>query len=131
MKAKLEHDVRRMRKFLAFLVIGGYRRAHGCATTVGFNFESATDLLYSLLHARDADSDIEWECSGPPIPFLHANSMAFIAYFQEDHPRPAVEPNLGAEASRMALDVGETFLYDSEQSQFRFACQPFEARRYF
>src|SRR6266853_1377720 len=117
----------RIRSFFVPLVICGYRRAHRGATTAGINVQPAADELYSLVHARDANSKPKGQFASPQV---SGNSTTFVAYLQCDPSRVALNPYLGLGTSRMPLDVREAFLNHAEQSQLDTWLHPSETRRY-
>ncbi len=76
------------------------------------NLKAATDQLHSLFHAGDANTRLEAR-----LPFSSLtngrSSRAMVADFQGEM-GIAMNLNLGSLASRMALNIGQAFLHDSE-----------------
>ena len=113
----------RMRSFFAPLVIYWYRNAHRRAAAAGFNIELSGNQRHSLVHAGDANAKSKRRF---PIPSPHAsgNTTAFVAYLQCDLSRVTLNAYLGLETSRMSLDIRETFLNNTEKSQFDMWLHP-------
>src|SRR5882724_8670505 len=118
----------RMRSGFVDLLIYWYRHAHRGAPAAGFNIKLAAYERHPLVHAWDPDSNSKEHFPIPPSQAT-GNSAAFVAYLQCDLSRVALNSYLGPGASRMSLDVRETFLNDAEQRQFGTWLHPSEARR--
>src|SRR6267378_3541155 len=99
----------RMRSFFTFVLPKRYCHAHRCAVIGGINLKPPSDQLHSLLHAGDADTDLE---SGLVFPSLCTGreSVAEVTNFQREF-RVAMNSYLGSLTSRMALNVGEALLH--------------------
>jgi hypothetical protein len=89
-----------------------YCHTYRGAEISGINIKPPSDQLNSLLHARDADTNLEPRLLIPSI-YAGRDSAAKVADFQRET-RVAMNSYLGSLTSRMALDVGEALLYDSE-----------------
>jgi len=76
------------------------------------NIKLPTDQLHPLLHAGDADANLERR---PLFPLRRTcrDTLAKVADFQGEV-RVAIDSNLGLLTSRMSLDVGEGLLHHSK-----------------
>ncbi len=111
------------------LVICRYRHAHRGAAAAGINIKLAADERHSLVHAADADAKSKRRFP-IPCPQASGNSAAFVAYLQRELSGATLNSYRGFRASRMPLDVRETFLNDPEKSQLEMWLHPSETRRY-
>src|SRR6266849_5039655 len=104
----------RMRIFLECLVMGGYRYAHRCATTVSFNIKPSAVLLHSLGHARNPHSencrDLARMCH-----FSSVNSTTVVPHFQRKYAGLRQQVNAGRLTSRVAMNIDEALLNHSKQ----------------
>jgi len=106
-----------------------YRCPHRGAIRAGFDFQLPTHLFQPFLHALDAHPAGEGKAfvSSLTVPW---NASSVVAYFQQDSPRIAVQPNSRAEAAGMAMNVHQALLHHSEQGHLFLLGQPSEARCY-
>jgi len=102
----------RMRFFSCSISCERYRHAYGCAVTAEMNIKLPTDQFHPLLHAGDADANLERR---PLFPLRRTgrDTLAKVADFQGEM-RVAIDSYLGLLTSRMALDVGEGLLHHSK-----------------
>src|SRR5579864_3307862 len=92
-------------------ILDRYCHEQLCPINVGINLEPPADQLHSFLHAGNADTKFEM---GPGFPFLRRNhSATAVRNFQCEN-RVAINPYLGILTSRMAPDVSEALLHNSE-----------------
>src|SRR5208283_5318430 len=92
--------------------------ANGGAGGTGFNIEAAAELGHAFAHAWNADAKA---CSiGLGLPIGGQNNAAAVVNDLEDEGRGGFKkPDCGGNATGMALDVGEAFLNDAEESDFQ------------
>src|SRR5882762_2891292 len=102
----------RMRSFFMSFSCERYRYAHYCAVTAEMNIEPSTDQLHSLLHAGDADANLERRLLFP-LRRAGRGLTAMVADFQREI-RVAINSYLGSLTSRVALNVGEGLLHHSK-----------------
>src|SRR6202043_4154956 len=107
----------RIRSFFTFVPSERYRHAHCRPMTCGLNMKLAADQFYSFLHAGNAHTTFELRFSFPSLN-TGREPATRVANFQREI-GVAMNSYRGSLTSRMALDVSETLLYDSKQSQFR------------
>src|SRR5579863_4284227 len=115
-----------MRSLFTFFLSEGNRHAHFCAVSGKIDFKSPADQLYSLLHAGDANSNFD---RGHVFPSrsISKGPMAEVADFQRKI-CVAINSYFGFLTSRVELDVGETLLYNSKDSELDISCHPSETR---
>src|SRR5262245_25631358 len=93
-------------------------RHSGChcgPPTAGFNFEPPTKLSKALSHAHNSDSWRRYLIPGPP--FLR-NAAAFVCDLQDNCIAISCYTDDGAGASRMAMNICQTFLRHAKQRGF-------------
>src|SRR6266702_1446648 len=90
---------------------------NGGATGAGFDFQRAAELSHAFAHAGDADAETGLAAMRRAVGG-NDHAGAKIGDFEGDAFGIFAEDDLGAFAAGVALDVGETFLGDAEESGF-------------
>ena len=92
--------------------------ANGGAGGTRNDFEAAAELRHAFAHAGDADAEADFTGTRRFAVGGSGHAVAVVGDFEGDGGSLAAETNFGGVAAGMALDVGEAFLDDAEESGF-------------